>query len=50
MNHIDINVKIHCRIYLMIVHDVAKNLMNITDEAAVRKTIEQQNNTLHAEL
>ena len=48
MNHIDINVKIHCRTYSVIVHEVAKNWVNITNEAAVRKAIEQQNNMLHA--
>ena len=50
MNHIDINARIHCRMYSVIVHRVMKNHINITDEAAVRKIIEQQNNMLHARL
>ena len=50
MNHIDINVRIHCRTYSVIVHRVMKDHVDTTDEAAVRKVIEQQNNMLHAGL
>ena len=50
MNHIDINMRIHCRTYSVIVYRVMKDHVDTTDEAAVRKVIEQQNNMLHAEL